>query len=385
MTLQRHYIRRGKNISFLARRGVILTLLLFTQVLFGIDYYEYDFRDRNNTYHARASFNPKSNKLQLNIFDNKWSVLPTHTQNNCAYGGVYYDFYYNYESYKIGIFRQEEALIYLNDGFIQTLYQSNNDFNTFLHKNNLNTQITDTKIEGYINYYKLKGMYLQKVFQLNKEQALSAKLKLFIADDGQEANINGHNTQQRFVANLNYYYRAKNYISKRTSSYTTSDGYGYSLDLEYIYNKEALYIYAGLLNIGGIIYWDGISQMYYNFDSQTVYLGDDGYNHRKAFGIGYYKDGVKHQQHLPIFYRASIDYQFLNFFSLGNNISGYKDVIFNEPYVTIKLYNSRYKVGYMYEGKTAIFAAYFKYFKVEISNNFSFSQQIMQAKVHIWF
>jgi hypothetical protein len=39
----------------------------------------------------------------------------------------------------------------------------------------------------------------------------------------------------------------------------------------------------------------------------------------------------------------------------------------------------------MYEAKTVIFGANFNHFQVEISNNFSFSQQVMQAKVHIWF
>jgi len=368
------------------RRGVLVTLLLFfTPLLYGVDYYEHDFRDSNNTFHIRASLNPKSNELQLNIFDQTWDVMPTHVQDNYAYGSIYFDAYYNFETWKIGIFADQSASIYLNDGFIQTLYQSNNDFNTFLHNSTINTQLSKTDIDGFTNYYDIKGLYLQKLLSLSPYHTISAKVKFFVSDDIQNVDINGYNTQERFVANLEYYYRKENYISHRTSDETTSKGYGYSIDLEYIYNKERLYIYAGLLNIGGIIYWDNISKMTYFFDSQTVYVGADGYNHRKPFGVGKYEDNVKYKQYLPMFYKGTIDYALYSFLSIGNNLSGYKDVVFNEPYVTLKVYNSRYKVGYMYEANTAIFAAYFQHFKVEISNNFSFSQQVMQAKVHIWF
>jgi len=385
MVLQKLSIRKG-IFSFPALRGsVFIALSLFFTSLYSVEYYEHDFRDINNTFHIRASLNPKSNKLQLNIFDQHWDIMPTHIQDNYAYGSIYFDAYYAYETLKLGVFAEKSASIYLNDGFVQTLFQSNNDFNTFLHNSSINTQLSKTDIDGYTNYYDIKGFYLQKLFLLNKYHTLSTKLKFFVSDDVQNVDINGYNTQDRFLANLEYYYRKKNYISHRTADETTAKGYGYSIDLEYIYNKEKLYIYAGLLNLGGIIYWDDISKMSYIFDSQTVYIGDDGYSHRKPFGIGRYEDHINYKQHLPMFYRASIDYAFYDYLSVGNNLSGYKDVVFNEPYITFRVYNSRYKVGYMYEANTAIFAAYFQHFKVEISNNFSFSQQVMQAKVHIWF
>jgi len=383
MVLQKHYTK--ENFLFSVIKGALLAPFFFTTTLYGVQYYQYDFRDHNNTFHIKGLLDPKSNKLKLNIFDHTWESMPLYAKDNYAFGGLYFDAYYVYNGYKIGAFSEERASIYFNDGFVKTLYSSNSDFNTFLHMDDIYTKIDPTLLKGSTNAYKIKGAYLEKIFQIQQNHFLSAKLKLYVADDVQNLVIEGTNTQERFQGTLEYYYCKENYVSGRTSEETTSQGYGYSMDLAYIYNKEKLYIYAGLFNIGGVIYWNNISKMEYVFDSDTVYVGEDGYNHRKPFGIGSYQDNVSYTQYLPLFYRASFDYALFENFSFGNNLSGYRSVVFNEPYVTMKLYNTRWKLGYMYEAKTVMFGAYFNHFQVEISNNFSFSQQVMQAKVHIWF
>jgi len=383
MILQKHYTKEVFLFSII--RDALIASLFFTTTLYSVEYYEYDFRDKNNTFHIRGLLNPKSNQLKLNIFDDSWDSMPVYAKDNYAFGGIYFDTYYMFDGYKLGLFAEERATIYFNDGFVKTLYYADNDFNTFLHMDDIYTKVDPTFLKGDTNAYKIKGVYLGKVFQIKQHHFLSAKLKLYVADDVQNLFIEGTNTQERFQGTLKYYYCEENYVSNRTSDEETSQGYGYSVDIEYIYNKEKLYIYAGLLNVGGVIYWSNISKMEYTFDSKTIYLGEDGYNHRKPFGVGKYQDNVSYTQYLPLFYRASLDYALFENFSIGNNLSGYKDVVFNEPYLSFALYKSRWKLGYMYEAKTVIFGANFNHFQVEISNNFSFSQQVMQAKVHIWF
>ena len=358
--------------------------LLSFQDCFALEYLENDFRDTNNSLHIRGSFTPKSNQLKLNVFENDWDVIPTYKKNNVAFGSIYFDVYYNFDTFKIGIFSEESAEIKLNDGFVEILYAANNDFNTFLHYSTINTKISKTAISGDANYYKTEGLYVQKLFKLSKNNYLSAKIKLHYGKNLEKIAVNGQNTQSRFNAKLDYYYSNKNYISKHNNN-NSSSGYGYSIDVEYIYNKEKLYIYAGLFNIESKLYWRGVERMEYSFDSKTTYRGSDGYNHRRPFGIGKYSGDVNYVQSLPMFYKGSLDYQLNNNFSIGDNLDGYQSVYFNEVYLTARLYNSRYKVGYMYEAKTFIFAAYFNHFKVEISNNFSFSQNVMQAKLHLWF
>ena len=311
--------------------------------------------------------------------------MPNHTQNNIAFGTVYADVYYAFESFKIGAFYEQTALVELNDGFIETLFYAKNDFNTFLHLDTINTQLRDVTLEGSANYYKTKGMYIQKIFSVQHTHFISLKAKLLLSDEIQDIKLDGSNTQARFEAGFDYYYRTKNYVSHNEGGSDSSYGYGYGFDLEYIYNNEALYIYAGLLNIGATLYWDGINKMHYDFDSKTIYLGKDGYNHRKPFGVGYYKYDINYKQDLPMFYRGSLNYEFNTIVSLGANLNGYKEYYFNELYCNIKLYNTRWKVGYINEASTLIFGAYFDHFNVEISNNFSFSQQVMQAKIDFWF
>ena len=359
--------------------------LSFGSTLFAIDYLENDFRDINNTTHIRGILNPKSDNLALNVFEYEWVVMPQHKKNNTAFGTLYFDMYYNFNSFKLGVFEERTSSIEANSGFIQTWYKSSKDFNIFLHKNDIGQEIDYTDISGDVNYYDTRGVYLQKVFSLNQYNFLSVKLKFYYANDIQNITLDGYNTKDRFQASFDYYYSDKNYISNNDDHDKNYNGYGYGFDVEYIYNKDKLYIYAGLLNIGGHINWKGISKMHYDFDSETIYLGEDGYNHKRPFGVGKYSYNINYNQELPLFYRGSFDYKVTNNISIGNNLNGYNSVVFNEVYLNTKIYHGRYKVGYIYEIKSFIFGAYFKYFKVEISNNFGLSNKVMQAKLHLYF
>jgi len=374
-----------KSLVILKRSFLIASLSLLSSNLFSFDYYKHNFLDSNNTYHFRANANPKSNILYFNTFEKDWQNLPDHKEENIAFGTAYADLYYTFENYKFGTFWEKSATIAMDEGLIQTWYYANKDFNTLLHMQDIGNNISATSINGNANYYESYGIYLQKTLSLNNENFLSLKMNLLFPKNMQNLTVAGYNTSTRFVGSFDYYYSDKNHISKSLEKTNNAKGYGYGIDIEYIYKTEKLYIYGGLLNVGGKIHWSGLTKMHYDLDSKTVYLGSDGFNHRKPFGVGKYEYNVDYTQTLPLFYQASLDYKIGRYFSFGNNLNGYKNVIFQEPYITCKIVENRLKLGYIYDAKRLVFGFFMKHLKLEFSNKIGPANRAITVNLHIYF
>ena len=368
------------------KRGAYALLFFFLSLSAqNIPYCKHDFREKSDTYHIVASFYPKTNELELNTFDKKWDVMPQFKQDNIAYGTLYGDVHYTNKDWKIGMFYENGMFLSFNKGFGETWYKTDKDFNTLLHFQDINTKLESVPIRGNGVYYKIGGLFLQKSFEPFTHHYVAVKLKLFGSNEVQEIALSGLNTRQRFIGAFDYWYKRRNYISKEEPTAEDLNGYGYSVDLEYIYSNDLFYFYGGVMNVAGKIRYDSATKMHYEFDSQTTYRGKDGYNHRKPFGQGYYID-QKLSVDMPIYYRSAFDISPENFFSFGDNMEGYKGTFFNELYFTVQPFaHVRLKAGYIYEAKTTVFGVYLKHLSIEISNNFSFSQQIVEATVHVRF
>ncbi len=360
----------------------IAPLFLFTDSAYA-SYLKNDFRDDANTTHTRGLVELLSDKLPPNIFEKEWQEMPPHNKQNNAFGERYFDIYYSFTDFKIGILKEEKLQITINDGFIQTWYYAEKDFITLLAKSDIGTDLDTIDIDASLNYYEAYGLFLQKIIPFEENHFLSLKAKFYTATEMQHLDVSGYNSSARFELSFDYYYAQKNYISKNQDNDRDYNGLGFGVDLEYIYNDDALYIYGAILNIGSFIEWKNIILMHYDFDSQTKYMGDDGYYHLKAFGSGFYKFDVDYRQKIPTQYKATLDYSINDNFSIGSNSNGYKDLIFNELYVTHEICGDRYKVGYILETDNASFGAYFKYISLEISNNFGMSARSIQASYHI--
>lgn len=372
------------SFSLIKKRSLLCVALLFLlSNSVNASYLKNDFRDDANTTHVRGFVELLSDKLVPNIFEKEWQEMPSHNKQNNAFGEVYFDIYHNFTNFKFGILREQKLKTTINDGFIQTWYYAEKDFTTLLSKSDIGDNLDTIDIEANLNYYDTDGLFIQKIIPFEEHHFLSIKIKFYSATEMQYLDLKGYNSSSRFELGYDYYYAQKNYISKNEDNNKIYTGLGFGVDLEYIYNDDSFYIYGGILNIGSFIEWKNITLMHYDFDSSTKYLGEDGYYHLKAFGIGYYKFDVDYRQKIPMQYRASLDYSVNDDFSLGSNSSGYKDVIFNELYMTHSIYGDRYKVGYMIETENASFGAYFKYISLEISNNFEMSFRSIQASYHI--
>ncbi len=373
----------------------ILPLFLLTQHLPALDYFENDFRDKNNTTHINTILEIKSNSLPIDVFEKDWDTMPSHKTDNYAFGQLYFDIYHNFYDFKIGIFKEEKLYFNINDGFIQTWYHAKKDFNTLLHKAEIGNDISYVNIDADINYYDTQGLFIQEIIPLSKNHTFSVKVKLLKAKDLQSLEVYGKNDSQKFQMSFDYYYSDKNHISKNKNHDDIYQGSGYGFDLEYIYDNDKIYFYSGILNLNSYINWESITFMHYDFDSGiypnkcttlgVTYIKDNGYLGCKSFGTGYYKYNINFKQKLPILYKVTLDYKIKDFLSIGNNLDMSENIYFNETYINMRILNSAYKLGYIHENENILLGAYFENIDLSISKDLSTSSKIIQAKLHISF
>lgn len=383
---------------FLSHKGKWVTPLAFfllTTQSYASSYLPNDFRDEIGDSNFQMYVDGKTEQLPLNLFEDEWSVLPKHTKENRAFGTLYTSLSHAYDGFSLGIFQEKNINVVFDDGFINTWFLANQDFATLLTKTTIGNELDKEYINGNGDYYYTQGIYFQKILAPSSNQWFSIKTNLLYGKEFQSLNVNGSNSNQRFLLGFDYFYNYKNVISKNKDNLDTDNGLGYGFDLEYVYEKNNLYLYGGLFNLGGKIYWKDITKMHYDFDSQTIYLGDDGYNHLKAFGVGYYEFHTNYIQKLPLYYKATINYQITDTISLGNTLNGHKKVIFNEPYTSAKIGNTLYKLGYvlgnddatfgvMFE-KINLFGAKIKNLNLEVSNKFGSGNDTMMGRVGFSF
>jgi len=361
-----------------------LSLLLYTDS-YALSFLKNDFRDTNNTFNFKASLDAKSNALAFDVFEQEWQKAPEHKTNNRALGNNYYEAYLELGSLNIGVFKQEQVQISMSDGFIDTWHASNRDFLSLLLNKNVYQDIDPASLQSSANHYKSYGLFIQKIFTLNSKHHFSAKLRLHYADRLNYIEVEGETNREKFQGSFDYYYSGENLISNAPNRSDTAKGLGYGIDLEYIYADESLYFYVGVFNLASHIYWENVDLMHYDFDSEVIYMGSDGYNHYRPFGTGKYEYDVDFTQKLPEYYKATLNYALSENFSLGDNLDIYDGVTYNEVYGNTKVYGGRYKLGYIIENQNVVFGAYFKYISVEISNSFGTANDILQANCKISF
>jgi len=370
--LQQYFNKRDNVIN--QKRKFILSLFLFIQYTYASNY--------SSTGYIEAY----SDKLSFDIFDEKWEQLPNHNKSNNAFGTIYYDIAYKNNKYlKFGIFREQTLDIIINDGFIKTWYNSSNDFNTLLRKSNIKDDLDTINIYGYANMYDSDGLYLEKSININSNSMISLKTKFYHGKELQYLETKGYNNKNRFELDLDLYYSTQNIVTKNEDHDNNFNGYGYGFDIEYNYNVDKLDIYLSVLNIGAKIKWNSITHMYYKFDSQTVYTGEDGYDHAKAFGNGYYKYDTTYTQKLPLRYKADIKYRIFDNIYLGDSVIANNYSSFNEIYTKYLYANQQYKFGYFIENKLANFGFGYKNFIIEISNKFGSNNKLINLKYKISF
>lgn len=194
-----------------------------------------------------------------------------------------------YRDLEMGVFDRAESFITANKGFIRGTYiVSNTNERLDVFPNTL----FDIEANGL--YYRTKGFYLEKLFEVDKH-LFALKGNYHNLKELQKIAINGYGYDEangiRTKLNIDYSYHRKNYITKntsRTSGYSLN-GDGYSFDLGYQTSFEDFMFGFGRENLYSSIYIENMPSLYATLDNiNNLYFGKDGYKNANALLSGRY-------------------------------------------------------------------------------------------------
>ena len=317
-----------------------------------------------------------SDNLKLNTFDNDVEII-NYKESNNAIGNYDLDLNYHYDKYyTVGINKQKNITIFMNDGFIKTWNFVNQNFDKLLNSQQIADSIGNIDIKGHYSLVDSYKIYIEKNIY-HKNHIFKIKLNTIKAKDFQSLQIVGQNKNKHFLLDIDYFYSSKNIITKDKAHKNNYSGSGYSIDLNYKYNYKKFTANISLKDLFGAIYWNNITHMKYVFDSNTRYLGDDGYYHLRGFGQGKYYYNTIYKQKLQIKYDIFLNYKLNNSFLLNNNIIGIEDTYFNHSFITYSKNNFNFSLGKILTTNTKTYGFRYKLFNATYSNTSTNTKSIL--------
>ena len=319
------------------------------------------------TFSIEGDVNVYSDKLYLDVFDKKWDTIPSKEKTNRAFSYSNITLTVQKKNYSYGLGYQSQDIVKINKGFVETWYYTSQDFNTLLKKNNIGYSITQPKIYGVMNYSQSQSIFLQK-----KLEYFNLRFSLLRGKVIQYMKINGRNSKNRFITDLDYYYSDKNILLEKYMKSNNYKGLGYSFDITTSQKVNSYEFFLGFFNILGAIQWKNIILTKYHFDSNTKYVGKDGYYHYRPFGQGIFLKTDFYQK-LPFFLKYKIKKSFKNFFL--ENESMYSS---GARFDTLFIGRKRFKIGYTPQAKNVVFGFNNKHFNIELSNNIKYHSKFIK-------
>jgi len=315
----------------------------------------------------KGDVNIYSNKLYLNVFDSKWNKIPSNKSMNRVIDYSNITLSINKKDYSYGIGYFDEGVVKVNKGFIQTWYYATQNFNTLLKKSDVGYYITESNIYALVNYSQFQALFIQ-----NNLKYFNIRFSFLRGKVIQYMKINGKNTKNHFITDLNYYYSDKNLLMTNYLKSNDYKGLGYSLDITVLKKFNSYDIFLGFFNILGAIEWKDIVLMRYHFDSNTKYIGKDGYYHYRSFGEGRFIK-TNFYQKLPFYLKYKIKKKFKKFFleDEGMYSSGAR---FDTLFIGKKIF----KIGYTLQVKNIVFGLNTKHFNIELSNNIKYHSKFIR-------
>ena len=324
------------------------------------------------TISLESDINVYSNRLYLDLFDNKWQKIPSNENMNRAFDYSSLILSFNKKKYSLGIGYYSEGLVKINKGFIQTWYYADNNFNTLLKKSDVGYYITEPKIYELLNYSQFRSVFYKKNYK-----GFSLKFSIIQGKVLQYMKVNGINYKNRFIADLNYYYSDKNILMTNYLKSNNYKGLGYSVDVFYKKIFPTFEYSLGFYNILGAVRWKNIILMKYHFDSDTRYKDENGYYHYRPFGIGRFIKTDFYQK-LPFYISYKFKKLLRKFFiedeGLYSSGTRYDSFFLGKKY---------FKVGYVPQIKNVIFGIESKNINVELSNNIKYHSKFLKILIKL--
>ena len=320
-----------------------------------------------STFSIKADVNIYSDSLYLDTFNKIWKTIPSKEKMNRLFNYSNISLSLKKSNFNFGIGYFDESVIKLNNGFIQTWYYASQDFNTLLKKSNIGYYITNPDIYEIMNYSQSQALFFQ-----NNLKYFNIRFSLLKGKEIQYIKVRGKNTKNHFIADLNYYYSDKNLLMRNYIKSNDYKGLGYSLDITTSKKFNSYEVFLGFFNILGAIEWKNIILMRYHFDSNTKYIGEDGYYHYRPFGQGRFIKTDFYQK-LPFYLKYKIKKKLKKFFleDEGMYSSGAR---FDALFIGKKIF----KIGYTPQAKNVIFGAEGRNFNIELSNNIKYHSKFIR-------
>jgi hypothetical protein len=120
--------------------------------------------------------------------------------------------------------------------------------------------------------------------------------------------------------------------------------------------------------------------MEYKLDSNTKYIGKDGFYHYKPFGVGKYYKNIDFYQKLPLFTKYGLTYK-STIWEFGDNGLYNSGIRYDTFFVKYKML----KVGYIPQSNNFTYGICSKYINIEISQNLKYHSRYLKFYLDIAF
>lgn len=205
-------------------------------------------------------------------------------------------------------------------------------------------------VSGEGEFYKAKGFFLQKKFQLNRESSFVYRVTFLEGEEYIDGRVNGYLQNNdtegvSFELNASTHFSYKNYLTNRVTDLDAFEGVGLSHDISYVYRADTLLFEGGVKNLLSFMRWKSVPLYSAQATTPGIYVGDDGYNHYRN-AVDAVESASNFVQQLPLHTYLFIE-QKNNFLSpalLINSFNShlYYELILQTKYAEIS-YNPLYK------------------------------------------
>lgn len=271
-----------------------LIFLLFLDELFGSStslYYLFT-KENQNDYNNIFTITSYSEPLTIDYFydDYRWLDTPKEQDENYVDAFVKYQFSLKVnKTITIGIVDKTELTSSVSRDFLSAfsaIQVGNIRFDDSLQNTPLKDKNRLYNVSGKAEYYRAKGIFLQKQFMLNTKSSFVYRVTFLEGEEYIDADIAGYlkNNNSKsvdFEINASTHFSYKNYLTNRVSDLDAFSGVGLSHDLAYVYEGDKFVFEGGAKNLFSFMRWKSVPLYSAVATTPGIYMGNDGYNHYK--------------------------------------------------------------------------------------------------------
>jgi hypothetical protein len=307
-------------VKFLIFKSFFLLIFIFINYLnasaMGQIYLNHNFlQEKNNSILLENSsflnFNPINFRYFREADKELWSQTKPNPKENFMLGLIEKKIISNFwQNWQFGYFEREELHFTTNPEFITIYSLFRQDF----------LEMPEKKVfyqpYGNAEFYRAKGFFIEKTFNLNNHY-FNFRYRKLRGDDFFLMNVNGATYEDDtyglvYLIDIDHYFAERSFLSNKAipNKERKIIGIGEAFDISYYYFNKNFILELGVQNLFGHIKWSHLGNYFLIVDSQTTYIGEDGYRHTKPISSGKYNFDTTYTQDLFLHYYFYSSYSF---------------------------------------------------------------------------